>query len=49
MDLCDNPELVGLPEVLRWLPKGGVYVMGPDADIGSDAASQELLRASWKH
>ncbi len=39
----------GLPEVLRRLPKDGLYVIVPDADIGSDAAFLELLRASWKH
>lgn len=39
----------GLPEVLGHLPKDGLYVIVPDADIGSDASYRELLKACYGH
>lgn len=37
----------GLPEVLRQLPREGLYVIVPDADIASDAAFREFIRDCW--
>jgi len=38
----------GLVEVLRHLPKDGLYVIVPDADITCDTAFREFIAAAWE-